>query len=139
MTEICQTHVMVSVAYSQARIQGSRMKSMHPSASHFQKCFRCINFFIINKLFDSNNPYALSTHIQKCASKMYHRLFGKALRIRNKIFKQNLPDNYSKSTKIANAVRKFSKFSGEAYPRTPLELFLFPNQLQICSAEKKYA
>ena len=65
---------------------------------------------------------------------MHHRLFGKALRIRNKIFKQNLAENYSKSTKIAITARTFSKFSGGAYP---LKLFLLLNQLQICSAEKK--
>ena len=68
---------------------------------------------------------------------MHGRLFGKALRIRDKIFKQNWPENYSKSIKIAITVRKFSKFSGEAYLPDPLELFLFLNQLQFCSAEKK--
>ena len=31
----------------------------------------------------------------------------------------------------------FEKFSGGAYPRTPLESFWFLNQLQISFAEKK--
>ena len=67
---------------------------------------------------------------------MHYRLFGKAFRVRDKIFKQNLPENYSKSTKIAITARKFSNFLVEHTSRTPLELFLFLNQLQICSAEK---
>ena len=64
-------------------------------------------------------------------------LFGEAPRIRVKKFKHNLPENYSKSTKIAISLQhvNFQKFSGGACPRTPLELSWF-NQLQICSAEK---
>ena len=37
-------------------------------------------------------------------------IFGEALRIRIKIFKQNLPENYSTSTTIAITACKFSKF-----------------------------
>ena len=62
--------------------------------------------------------------------------FGEALVIRVKKFKHNLRENYSKSTKIAITACKFSKISGEACPRTHLELFLFLNQLQTSSAEK---
>ena len=63
---------------------------------------------------------------------------GEAPRIRVKNFKRNLPENYSKSTKLAICVQhvNFQKFLGRACPRTPLELSWF-NQLQICSAEKK--
>ena len=56
-----------------------------------------------------------------------------------KHFKQNLPENYSKSTKVAIAACKFSKFFRGGMSPDPLELFLFLNQLQICSARKKYA
>ena len=63
-------------------------------------------------------------------------IFGEALRIGVKKFKHNLPENYSKSTKIAIPACKFLNFFGVACPRTPVELFLFLNQLQISSAEK---
>ena len=63
---------------------------------------------------------------------------GEALRIRVKKFKQNLPENYSKSTKMAITACEFSKFfRGRMSPDPPnLELFLFLHQLQVCSAEK---
>ena len=63
-------------------------------------------------------------------------IFGEALRIRVKKFKQNLPENYSKSAKIAIIACKFSKLSGGACPRTIQELFLFINELQISFAQK---
>ena len=63
-------------------------------------------------------------------------IFGEALKIGGQNYKQNLPENYSKSTKIAITACKFSKFSGEPCPRTLLKPFLFLNQLQISSAEK---
>ena len=47
---------------------------------------------------------------------------------------KNLPENYSKRTKMAIRARKFS---GGACPRVPLEPLLFLNQLQIVSAEKR--
>ena len=47
-----------------------------------------------------------------------------ALRIRVKKFKQNLPENYSKNTKITTTAVNL-KFSGGACPRTdPLRAFL---------------
>ena len=63
-------------------------------------------------------------------------IFGEALRIKVKEFKHNLPENCLKSTKIAVTARKFSKILRGACSRTPLELFLFFNQLQISPAEK---
>ena len=50
---------------------------------------------------------------------------------------QNLPENYSKRTKIAITARKFLKIFGGSMPSDPLELFLLLNQFQLCSAEKK--
>ena len=64
-------------------------------------------------------------------------IFGEALRIRVKKFKHNLPENYSKSTKIAITACKFSKNFQGACPPNPPRAFLFFNQLQISSAEKK--
>ena len=64
-------------------------------------------------------------------------IFGEALRIRAKKFKCNLPENYSKSTKIAITACKFSKKFRGACPPDPPQLFLFLNQLQISSAEKR--
>ena len=63
-------------------------------------------------------------------------IFGEALRIRVTKCKQNLPENYSKSTKIVITASKFSKIFGVACPRSPLEPFLFLNQLQISSVKK---
>ena len=74
---------------------------------------------------------------RKFAHEKHHTAFGEALRIRVKKFKQTLPENYSESTKIAITACKFSKIFRVARPRTPLELFFFLNQLQICSFEKK--
>ena len=109
------------------------MRGMHPPTSHFQKCLDVglYNFSIISNLFNSNQPCALSTVIENVRTKCI--MFGEALRIRVKKFKQNLAENYSKSTKLAITA---CKFSGGACPRTTLEPFLFHNQLQISSAEK---
>ena len=69
-------------------------------------------------------------------------IFGGTLRIRVKKFIQNLPENYSKSTKIAITACKFSNFFRGSLPPDPLKCFLFLNQLQICSTknvlEKKW-
>ena len=51
-------------------------------------------------------------------------IFGEALRIRVKNFKQNWPKNYSKSIKIAITACKFINFSGVAYPTDPPRAFL---------------
>ena len=66
-----------------------------------------------------------------------HHIFGEALRIRVKKLKQNLAENYSKSTKIAIRSCTFSKiFRGSMPPDPPPKSFLFLNELQISFAEK---
>ena len=50
-------------------------------------------------------------------------ILGEALRIRVKKFKQNLPKNYSKSTKIANTACKFSNFFRGSMPLDPPRAF----------------
>ena len=81
----------------------------------FKNAFDIYNFSAISNLFDSNKPYAISTHNRKCI------IFVEALRIRVKKFKQNLPENYSKSTKIAISACKFSKiFRGSMPPDPPI-------------------
>ena len=122
VTEICQTFFLVSIAYGQGRIQGVKMRDMHLPPVIFKTVFYAYNFSIVSNLFDSNKPYPLSTHNRKCANKIYH-IFGETLRIRVKKFKQILPENYSKCTKIAITSRKFSKFfRGSMFP-DPLDLF----------------
>ena len=51
--------------------------------------------------------------------------------------KQNLSEIYAITTKIAIVACKFSKILRGACPKTPLEFFLFLNQLLIFPAEKK--
>ena len=63
-------------------------------------------------------------------------VFGEAQRIRVKKFKQNLRENYSKSTKIAITARKFSKIFRGSMPPDPLKPFSLLNQFQVCSAKK---
>ena len=97
-----------------------RMRGMHSPTSHFQKCLDVglYNFSIISNFFDSNQPCALSTVIENVRTKCI--MFGEALRIRVKKFKQNLAENYSKSTKIAITACKFSKiFWGSMPPDYP--------------------
>ena len=81
-------------------------------------------------------PDALSTHklIENVRTKCI--IFGEALRIRVKQFRQNLPENYSQSTKVAITACNFSKNFRGSMPPGPLQLFLLLNQHQICSVEK---
>ena len=65
---------------------------------------------------------------------MHHIL--RSTQIRVKQLKQNLPENYSKRTKITITACKFSKIFGGKMPPDPLKPFLLLNQLQICSTEK---
>ena len=110
------------------------MRGMHPLPAIFKVVLNVYNFSIISNLFDSDKPSALSTHNRKCANKMHHIL--RSTQIRVKQFEQNLPENYSKRTKITIAACKFSKiFRGSMLPDPP-ETFLLLNQLQICFAEK---
>ena len=93
-----------------------------PSAI-FKTVLDAYNFCIISNLFDSNKPNALSTHSRIIKYVRTKRIiFGEALRIRVKKFKQSSAENYSKSTKIGITACKFSKIFGGA---TPLYLTIF--------------
>ena len=70
---------------------------------------------------------------------MYHTVFGKALKIRGQNYKQNLPKNCSKSTKMAITVSNFQICFGRACPRTSQESFLLLKLLEINSDEKNNA
>ena len=72
VTEIGLTLLMISVVYGQGQIQGTRMRDMHPPPAIFKNAFDVYTFSMISNLFDSNKPYALSTHNRKCANKMDH-------------------------------------------------------------------
>ena len=43
-----------------------------PPPAIFKHAFDEYNFSIILNFFDSNKPYALSTHDRKCTNKMHH-------------------------------------------------------------------
>ena len=87
---------MVFVAYGQGQIQGGRMRGMHPQPAIFKYVFDKYNFSIISNLCDNNTPSIIENVRIKCIISSV-----KALRITVKTFKQNLPESYSKSTKIA--------------------------------------
>ena len=93
----------------------------------FKNVFDVYNFSIISNLFHSNKPYAFSTYIENVQTKCI--IFGEALRSRVKKFKQNLREDYTKSTKIAITACKFSKLFRGSMPSDPLEPFLRLNQL----------
>ena len=99
----------------------------------FKNVFDVHNLSIISNLFDSNMPYALSTHNRKCATKCM--IFGEASRIRVKKLEQNLPENYSNSTKIAILTAfKFSKnFPGEHAPGLPRVFLVSQSALNLFS------
>ena len=68
---------------------------------------------------------------------MHQRLFGKVLRFRDNIFKQNLPENYSKSTKIVITARKFSKIFRRSMPPDPPRAFLVSQSASNLFCRKK--
>ena len=66
-------------------------------------------------------------------------IFGKAIKIRNQNYKQNLPENYSKSTKMTITVCKFSKIfrgSNGVFVSFLFLLLKLLKWLKIYSAEK---
>ena len=63
-------------------------------------------------------------------------IFGEALKIRGQKHKHNLPENCSKSTKIAITVCQFSKNFRGSMPPDPLESFLLFKLHKINSAGK---
>ena len=89
---------------------------------------------MISNLFNSDKRTPQARLIENVQTKCI--IFREALRIRVKKFKQSLPENYAKSTKIANTARNFKKIFRGSMPPDPPEPFLFLNQLQISSAEK---
>ena len=65
-------------------------------------------------------------------------IFGEALRNRVKKFKQTLPENYSKNTKIAITACKFSKiFRVSMPPGSPQSLSCFSISFQFVLPKKK--
>ena len=104
--------LIVSVAYG--LVKRVRGRPMHPPTSHFKIVFDVYNFSTFSKLFCSSRTYAFSTYIENVRTKGI--ISGEALRIRVKNFKQNLRENYSKSTKIIITACKFSKFFQVSMP-----------------------
>ena len=106
-----------------------------PPPAIFKNIFNVYNFSIISNLFYSNislTPYArIIENVRTTCI-----IFDERLRIKVKKCKQNLPEIYSKSTKMAITACKFSKIYRGSMPPDPLKPFVFLNQLQISSAEK---
>ena len=132
--------LMVSVAYGHGRIQGAGWEVCNicilPSAI-FKHVFDAYNFSIISNLFDSNKPCSLARINENVRTQ--YIVFDEALTIKVKKFKQNLPENYSKSTKIAIAACKFSKFFRGSKPPDSLKLFLVSQSaLNLFCRKKKY-
>ena len=101
----------------------------------FKNVFHAYNFSIISNLFNSNKPY------QHACSKMCAQnasYFAKHSESGSKNLNTFCLKIIQKALKIAIQHVNFQNFSGEACPRTALKLFLFLNQLQICSAEKMW-
>ena len=64
-------------------------------------------------------------------------IFGEALKVRGQKYEQTLPENSSKSAKMAFAVCQFSNIFRESMPPDPLESCLVLKLLKINSADKK--
>ena len=95
--------------------------SSHVPPAIFKNVFDVYYFSIISNLFHSNKPYAFSTYIENVRTKCI--IFGEALRIRVEKLKQNLRENYSKSTKTTITASKFSKFFRGSMPPNHLWSF----------------
>ena len=107
---------------------------------NFKNVFNVYIFSVISNLFDRNKPFALSNKaciIENVRTKCI--ILGEALRIKVKKFKHNLPETYSKSTKIAITASKFSKNFPGGMPLDPLRAFLVSQSASILFCRKKYA
>ena len=109
-------------------------------ASHpptiFKHVFDEYSSSIISNLFDNNKSYALSTRNTAENVRTKCIIFGKHSDLGAKIFKQNLPKNYSKSAKMATTVFKFSKIFRESMPPEPPKAFLFSVCFKMILHEK---
>ena len=150
MTEFAPHHIepkrLVGVVVRDIVISSNRGGSRggvgdaSPPPAIFKHAFDEYNFSIISNLFDNSKPYALSAKariIENVQTKCI--IFGETLRFRGKKFKQNLPKNCLKSTKIASTVSKFLKIFWGSMPLDPLKAFYILNLLQNNSAWKQYA
>ena len=86
-------------------------------------------FFIISKLFDNNNSYALSTRNRKCANTCI--ILGEAHTYKDKNLNKIYLKNVQKALKWPLQCVDLQKVSGGACFRTPLEPFSFLNLHQI--------
>ena len=123
VTEICQTLDGFCSLWPGTDLRGYDEGYAFSHKSFSKSVFDVYNFSIISNFFDSDKPYVKSTHIFYLIENLQTKciIFGEALKNRVKKFTQNLPENYSKSTKITKAA---CKFSGGACPCTPLHFFV---------------
>ena len=137
MTEICQTLLMVPVAYGQGRIERGRMRVCILPPAIFKNVFDVglYNFSIISNLFDNNKPYALNTHNRKCANKMHHNYLAKHSELRFKICLKINP----KALKWPLQHENFPKIFRKSMPPDPLRAFLVSQAASNLFCRKKYA
>ena len=97
------------------------MRGIHPPTSHSEYVFNVYNLSINLNLIHSNKPYAFNTYIENVRTKCI--IFSEVLKIRVEKFKQNLCENYLKSTKITITACKFSKIFWGSIPPDPPRAF----------------
>ena len=110
-----------------------------PSAI-FKHAFDVYSFSMISNLFDCDNltpqPRISENVRTKCI------IFGEALRVRVKKFKQNSPENYSKSTKMAitACTVSFQNLSRRSIPPDlPKAFSCFSISCTLVCSQKEYA
>ena len=114
----------------QGRIQSGDVWDASPPISHFQQCFGWIKFGVISNLFITTCLRRLKHALSKlCEQNAF--IFDKTLKIRGHNYKQNLPENCSKSTKRAFTACKLSKIFRGASPRTPKSRFCYSSCLKF--------
>ena len=126
---------MVSVTHDQGRIQG--VCNLHQPFSNMFLMYRPTNFPLFQTFSIAVSLTPQARLIENVRTKCI--IFDEALRIRVKNFKQNLRENYSKSTKIAIAACTFSKFVRGSMSLDPLRAFPIFQSAPNSFRRKKYA
>ena len=108
-----------------------RMRGMHPDI--FKIVFDIYNFSITLNLFDSDKPYALSTHNRKRARQYLVKHSESGSKNLNKICLRII----QKALQIAITACKFSKFFRESMPPDPPRAFLVSQSFSNLFCRKK--
>ena len=115
--------------------QGRILGECIPPPSNFKNASHKYNFFIISNLFNNNNAYALSMHIENMRTNASYLVRHSELRAN----KQNLHENCSKTTKTAIALLQYvnnQKFSRGHVPGLPWSRFFSSICVKLILQEK---